>query len=216
METVGDRVKKARLARKMPRTTLAKKIGAKGYSYVSELELGRMQRGSLLHRIAETLGVNLFWLETGKGAMDAPASTHVETVNLVATNHGLSAGAGADCDQPIETRIIPFPLHKLASKGLKAKNLHIEDIRGTSGEPYVKDGGSVLVDISDTKIKNGKLYWIRHEGHYHVKQLFKSRKNVVIESLNKDDPQWRIPIVVAEGDDFDIVGRVRGILNWED
>lgn len=66
METVGDRVRQEREAQKMSRAVLAKLIGAKGESYISELELGGIKKGGKLHRIAETLGVTVGWLETGK------------------------------------------------------------------------------------------------------------------------------------------------------
>lgn len=68
METIGDRIREARKDAVMSRRELAKRIGARGESYVSELELNKIKRGSRLHRIAEVLHVSLSWLETGKGA----------------------------------------------------------------------------------------------------------------------------------------------------
>lgn len=72
MESVGERVRKEREAQGMSRAALAKAIGAKGESYISELELGGIKKGSKLHLIAQTLGVELDWLETGRGPKRKP------------------------------------------------------------------------------------------------------------------------------------------------
>lgn len=56
----------------MSRAALAKAIGAKGESYVSELELGRIKKGSRLHLVAKVLGVELEWLESGRGPAGQP------------------------------------------------------------------------------------------------------------------------------------------------
>lgn len=53
----------------MGRAELAKKIGKNnGYSYIAELERPEgMKSSTKLHLIANALGVNVNWLETGKG-----------------------------------------------------------------------------------------------------------------------------------------------------
>lgn len=50
----------------MSRRVLAKRIGARGESYVAALELNQIRRGSRLHLVAEALLVTVTWLETGK------------------------------------------------------------------------------------------------------------------------------------------------------
>lgn len=67
METIGDRVRRIREAQGRSRAWLAEQIGAKGESYVSELELGGIKKGGRLHKIAAALGVPVAYLETGKG-----------------------------------------------------------------------------------------------------------------------------------------------------
>lgn len=74
MESIGDRVRREREAQGISRADLAKMVGAKGESYISELELGRIKKGSRLHLIAQALKVDLTWLETGRGVgrLDSP------------------------------------------------------------------------------------------------------------------------------------------------
>lgn len=82
--------------------------------------------------------------------------------------------------------------------------------------PRLQNGDAVLVDTSDKRIRDGSIYWIRYEGELYVKQIHKAGRATVIESMNKADPQWRRPIVVSDGDDFEILGRVRWVGSWED
>lgn len=50
----------------MSRDELGRRVGKK-YSYIAELENGGMKSSTKLHTIADALGLNAAWLETGKG-----------------------------------------------------------------------------------------------------------------------------------------------------
>ncbi len=73
MSTVGERVRAEREARNISRTALAAMTGV-GYSTLAELERGGMQTTTKLRVIAEALGVQLSYLETGKGGKEPAAS----------------------------------------------------------------------------------------------------------------------------------------------
>jgi transcriptional regulator with XRE-family HTH domain len=139
-------------------------------------------------------------------------------IPLRASTQGLAAGGGRVPDDYAETHKLMFRESSLRRKGLNKSNLQVEYVSGESMLPRLKDGDAVLIDKSDTSpIQDGAIYWIRHENHYFVKQLHKAgKKAIVIESMNKSDPKWRKPIVVENGDDFAVLGRVRWIGSWED
>ena len=61
-----------------------------------------------------------------------------------------------------------------------------------------------------------RIYFIRHDHHYFVKRLQKHGDLTLILSDNRDDPQWRKPLLVKDSDDFEVLGRVRWIGSWED
>lgn len=63
----GDRIRAEREAQKISRTELARYAGI-ATSTLSDLELGLSKGTTALHKIAERLGVNPTWLETGRGA----------------------------------------------------------------------------------------------------------------------------------------------------
>lgn len=70
MQTMGDRVREARLGKgvrpeEMSQEELAKKVGCK-QATIAQLESGRIKKTSLLGKIAHHTGYSAAWLETGK------------------------------------------------------------------------------------------------------------------------------------------------------
>jgi phage repressor protein C with HTH and peptisase S24 domain len=216
MGTIGERVRSEREALGLSRQELARLTGI-GYSTLAELERGGMQTSTKLNVIADALKVSVRWLQTGKGEKhDAIPAADPDWTDIIASAQGLAAGGGSVPDDYAETHKLRFRQSSLARKGLRPKTLQVHYVSGDSMLPRLHDGDAILVDTSDTKIKDGAIYWIRYEGHHFVKQLHKAGKSTVIESMNKTDPQWRKPIVVADGDDFEPLGRVRWVGSWED
>lgn len=71
LNTVGKRVSWWRKRRKISRTTLAKKVGYKSTSGLSDLELGESKGSERLHLIAAELGLRAHYLEYGTGEPEA-------------------------------------------------------------------------------------------------------------------------------------------------
>lgn len=70
MDTIGQRIRNMRRDLGISRKTLAKDVKI-AYTTLSDLELGESKSTTALHRIAERLGVNANWLESGKGPREA-------------------------------------------------------------------------------------------------------------------------------------------------
>lgn len=66
VETIGDRIKRARQGAKIKQKALADAVGLSPGT-LADLESGRSQNTTKLHRIANELGVHIEWLESGKG-----------------------------------------------------------------------------------------------------------------------------------------------------
>lgn len=98
METIGERVRRVREDLGISRADLAKQIGAKGESYISELELGGIKKGGRLHQIADALGVSVKWLETGKGEQSPPDASDD---NITPSFARLLAAANIDHSVPV-------------------------------------------------------------------------------------------------------------------
>lgn len=74
METIGERVRAEREDQGISRAELAK-AAELSYTALSDLERGDTKSTPKLHRIAARLGVNVQWLETGKGPKAADIGT---------------------------------------------------------------------------------------------------------------------------------------------
>ncbi|HEY3678990.1 MAG TPA: helix-turn-helix transcriptional regulator [Bradyrhizobium sp.] len=68
-KTIGERVRHWREKRGMSVHELATKVGSKP-STIYGLEIGDQKKSSALHRIAKILGLNIEYLEMGKGAAE--------------------------------------------------------------------------------------------------------------------------------------------------
>lgn len=67
--TLGQRIKQARLAKKLTQTELAKKIGSDSHTRISDLERGKRGKRpdvEVFAKIAHELGISLEWLLLGK------------------------------------------------------------------------------------------------------------------------------------------------------
>lgn len=218
MQTLADRLRIAMQDAKINQKQLADAVGVKPPSVNGWLsEKSKFLRGENLLKAAQVLGVSDAWLATGKGSR-LPGDKDGEPgwLPIEATVQGVALGAGVVPDEYAETHKLMFRSSSLARKGLKQNALRVHYGRGESMLPTIKDGAAMLIDTSDSSIKDGKIYWVRHEGLHFVKRLHKLGGTVLIESDNKADPESRKPVLVKPEDDFEVIGRVRWIASWED
>lgn len=224
MTTVGERVKAEREAKGISRAELAKRIGAKGESYISELELGGIKKGGRLHRIAEELGLNVHWLETGKGPQYpfAPDSGEDGWDDLLAYSQAAGLSDGEEAQEYAETHKLKFRSESLSRKRLNPRNLAVMYGKGDSMEPRIHSGDAVLFDQADTRPVDGGIFVILVPGagaeSYSVKRCELIDDMVFFKADNpKGDHGWRKP---KRMDDkrhpIKIIGRVRWIGSWEE
>jgi transcriptional regulator with XRE-family HTH domain len=83
--TIGQRIKSAREARHWKQADLARASGV-SQGTVSKLEGGKMHRGTQLLQLADALGVQLRWLDSGEGprelAGESPPAAYHQAVEL--------------------------------------------------------------------------------------------------------------------------------------
>jgi phage repressor protein C with HTH and peptisase S24 domain len=220
METFAARVSRAMKLRGLtPADLIAQKVLSKAgvYFILDGTTKPDKIRATTIEKLCRALGVSREWLMTGKGPMEPQdAANDPDWKDITASTQGIAAGAGAVPDNWAETHKLKFRQSSLLRKGLKPAALLVHYARGDSMEPKIKDGDALLIDTADTKIRDGGIYWIRYDGDHFIKVLQKVKRQVVIESLNKSNPQWAKPIIVQEGDDFEVVGRLRWIGAWID
>ncbi len=154
-------------------------------------------------RLAESLGVNLTWLLTGKGLPNAAAAGYV---GVPIYDVRLAAGCASFAEG---VRIIgeaPFDFQLLRELGrTSADGLGILTAEGDSMEPTIPDGARVLLDLRDTRLREG-VFGFRYDDELRVKRLRRLAEGVEIMS---DNPRYRSERI--EGPDLDrfaVIGRV--------
>jgi SOS-response transcriptional repressor LexA len=95
--------------------------------------------------------------------------------------------------------------------GCQIRDLVLFEVQGESMQNMLFDGDTVLVDQSDRRVKDGKLYALRIDDELMVKKLQKMPGQIVAKSENPDFGDIEIPINQEAQNNVEIYGRVRWI-----
>lgn len=202
-------------------------FAARGFAERLEVALGRQEKGVIARRsriaastftkylsgtsepgafkaarIAEALGVNLTWLLTGRGAPSAAAAGYA---GVPIYDVRLAAGAASFAEGARVSGEAPFDYQLLRSLGrTNADGLGVVEAEGDSMEPTIADGARILLDLKDTRLREG-VFGFRFDDELRVKRLRRVAEGVEIIS---DNPRYRTERL--EGEDlerFAVIGR---------
>ncbi|MDD9305073.1 MAG: helix-turn-helix transcriptional regulator [Desulfobacter sp.] len=134
--------------------------------------------------------VNPEWVDTGNGPVfydggqtETGGGVDFKQIPKVAAR--LSAGTGSfECDQEV-SEFLSFPTPWLSRKGSAASMVAME-VFGQSMEPLIREGDTVLIDQSQTKIMAGAIYAVGVDDTILVKRLEKHPDALVLCSDNTD------------------------------
>jgi phage repressor protein C with HTH and peptisase S24 domain len=224
IETLGERLKSARIAASMSQTDLADVAG------VSKQAISKIENNwtaspatTTLEPIARVLGVSLRWLLTGANIGLGPGLSSLldadfasDWSDIKGIRQAASLGDGAAPDEYSETHKLKFRADSLRRKKLRPEKLAVLYGRGDSMSPTIEDGDAILFDTSDTKLQDDKVYIINYDGQLLAKRLVQIGDVWCIASDNTTDPKWRKPIPIDAVRGFQILGRVRWVAGWLD
>lgn len=194
MDTLGKRLKHARLERGLTQMQLAHESGVK-QSDISKLERGESSATTGLVRLAKALGCSADWLDTGHGAIwgtEPPQAIDLEDnpdfPSVRRVKFKLSAGAtGFAVDyEDQEGAPIVFRRAWLASKGLHAEKLFAVAVSNGSMEPGLYDGDTVVVNTDSPQPKDGVVFAVNYEGEMVIKRLVRDAGQWWLSSDNPD------------------------------
>lgn len=211
--TLGQRVRKARLHKKLRQEDLSKLVGISQQT-LSNLENDKNEGSVALAAIAIECGVSVAWLDREEGPMILEAGEE-GWLNVPSYDQAAHLGDGADPAEYAETHKLKFRADSLERKGLRAHNLHVYYGKGDSMEPRIQNGDAILFNTAETAPVDGAIFVVRYDGGYFAKRLEKLGNQWFLVSDNKDDPKWRKPRLIDMTKDFEIIGRVRWIGSWE-
>lgn len=175
-------------------------------------------RGRNLELAAEYLGVTPAVLKFGgqevKGNVVAlhPEDPLPEDVVLVPESRiEFSAGNGriAIFEEVEDAEPAIYRRSWLRKHGLNPARLRRFPVSGDSQEPMLFHGDTVLVNLDETHIVDGKLYAIRYDNDLRIKYLYRKLDGtLILRSKNPAYPDEEVPPELAN-EHISIIGRVR-------
>lgn len=225
METLGDRVLKARKDKRLTQVELAKASGVSRVS-VSQWEQGINQpRGESLISIAKILGCDPDWLLHGDGkgrtkivknnnVGESPVHYQSQPINdfveLDFYDIEVSAGHGALVIKEEETSNAIAFSQKFINTELcvNTNNIFLMPVRGDSMAPTLKNQALVMVNKIDEFAGDG-VYVFRFDGQLMVKRLQFTKLGLNVVSDNAAlYPSWELTRAELKTEDFEIIGEV--------
>ncbi len=224
MNTLAERLQEALQRRpELTKAGLAKACDVKPPS-VSDWISGKTKNleGANLLLAAQYLGVNPWWLATGKGSIEpSPNAMLVSRVSAIADGEEdprfvqirtvklrLQAGVnGIALDKSVEDGPpLYMPRNIVARNGYSPQDLIAIKVRGDSMEPTLFEDDIVVINTADKSIKDNQVYAVNYEGEDVVKRLVRDNGDWWLTSDNPD--QRRHPRKLCRGASCVVIGRI--------
>lgn len=189
MKTLGERLKAYRKNSKLTQVELAKRVGVSGAT-VSQWESGDTSpKGKNLHKLAQALSTSADLLLYGKEKhhksdsdaryvgpiepWDSSTALDEDEVEVpFYTEVELAAGCGSFAASENHGPKLRFSKSTLRRNGVDPINVVCVKVNGTSMEPVLPNGSTVGIDTQSTKVQDGKMYAINHDGMLRIKLLY--------------------------------------------
>lgn len=154
-------------------------------------------------RLAKALGVDPTWLATGQGAPNAAASGYL---SVPIYDVRLAAGVASFSEAAEQIGEMPFDMGLLRDLGrTSADGLGVFIAEGDSMFPKIADGARVLVDLKNTRLREG-IFAFRTGDDLRIKRLRRLVDGIEIRSDNEIYPP---ELVIGDAaDDLAIIGSV--------
>lgn len=154
-------------------------------------------------RLAKATDVELLWLATGRGAPSAAAAGFAAVPIF---DVRLAAGVASFTDAAEQIGTMPFDLGLLRDLGrTNADGLAVLQGEGDSMWPTIQDGARVLVDLKNTRLREG-IFAFRTGDELRVKRLRRLVDGIEIRSDNDRYPPETLHGEAA--DELTIIGSV--------
>lgn len=195
------------------RDAFAEKAGI-SKSTIANYERGdRTPDAAMLERYHDAWGVDLNWLILGEGTM-FPAARGIGTVTEIEGMVQLpefdvraSAGLGLPVGDEVQLGAVAFDRQFLRDHGARPEMCSIITASGDSMQPAIPDGSMLVVDHSQTEVKNGLIMVINIGDDLLVKRI-RRRLDGTIELIS-DNPLYPPEAVgPAALEQLRVVGRV--------
>jgi len=221
---LGQRVKEARLQRGMSQA----KLGALAdltQAAIGALESRDSKHSSMALQLARALHVSVDWLVAGEGPKSVPdADGECGDADLYAgaplnerdvmLHLLLEGGVGLEPQRTtINTSgsaVFRFPRALLAQAGVEPESAVCAKANGNGMAPVMPDGARVVIDTNDTKVRDGEIYAVNHDGMLRVKYL-RRKPGGGLEVLSQNSAEYAAEEYSGEqvsSGNIKVIGRV--------
>lgn len=232
---LADRLGYAMEQRGIVQERLAEATGC-SQATIQKLASGKSKKSRFIAAIARALQVDVDWLELGimpqTGKVDrthklptdgtpiklGELSTWDDTTPLEEDEVALplykeveiASGAGRTTVQVDEGRKVRFSRYTLRKAGIDPKSAACATNSGNSNHPLILDKATIGIDKGMTRIVDGQLYALDHDGLLRVKFLYRLPSGSIrLRSFNRDeyaDEDYTLDQVMEQR--IQIIGRV--------
>lgn len=206
MSTLGKRIARKREQAGLNQSELARRLGVSPQAVQKwEAEVS-IPRGRRLDEIALALATSVAFLVTGEGPRRERVEANAEHLGPVDVwdddtpleddevyvpflkEVELSAGSGRTAVQESHNRKLRFGRMSLRNQGVDPGSAKCVTVAGNSMEPVLRNGSTVAVDASKTRVIDGDMYALDHAGQLRVKQLYRlPGGGLRLRSFNRDE-----------------------------
>lgn len=186
--SLSERLRSTRKAKKLTQLQLSKEAGI-NQSTLSQLELGLMKTTTQLPALAQALGVDAYWLQTGVGSPDSKKSTidltpiqewddqtpldDDEVEIPFFKDFSFACGSGSINEHIAnEKRKLRMAKSTLRNLSITKGNAVAATASGDSMSPTIQDGDTIHIDLGRTEIKDGRIFVICIGGLHYAKRLY--------------------------------------------
>lgn len=209
MSTLGKRIAQKREQAGLNRSELARRLFVTPQAVQKWESEVSVPRGRRLDEIAAALSTTVGFLITG----DLPARSAVIEANAELLGPidvwddetpldvdevyvpflkevELSAGSGRTAVEESSSRKLRFGRISLRNQGVDPAGARCVTVAGNSMEPVLRNGSTVAIDTTSTRVVDGDMYAINHAGQLRVKQLYRlPGGGLRLRSFNRDEHQ---------------------------
>ncbi|WLF84809.1 S24 family peptidase [Moraxella sp. ZY210820] len=238
MNSLGDRIRSVRRQKNISQAELAK-LANVSQGAISQLESGRNETSKELPQIALALGVDVYWLQTGKtdlSTIDKTLNPYQSEASLsnkkiavwndgdnlpegmipirYLTNIVGSLGNGYPNEDYYEEITLWFREETIIECNVNPDYARIINVQGDSMFPEIVDGQVIAIDTSATRIFDGEIYAFVVNGELKVKYLFKLKDG--FKAVSRNDDKLRYPDEIYTANDIENENiRILGQFWWK-
>jgi phage repressor protein C with HTH and peptisase S24 domain len=195
---IGKRIKELRVSKGYTQKSLAKKLSVTPMA-ISQWETDKTEpKGSHLRAFCTLFDVSLEWLSTGttKASVNFDSKLGSVSVPFAEIQNLTRSAIGSH-----------FVIDASFLDGVDIKNALCIEVIGNAMEPILPDLSLVIIDTSDTFIKDGKYYVLKQGDRVWVKILSYTSSGIRVKSFNTD---YKDEIYTfQEFAKFEVMGKVK-------